>query len=170
MKIIEALKQIKELQRKAEDLRDKIKVNAAYSELVPLEYDSPKEKVKGWLQAHHDIVKKIEGLKLAIQATNLKTEVTISFENSTVTKSIAAWIHRRVMLADLEKKAWQGLTSKGIKLKDHYIDREGNAQTSILKLNYDPEERDAKVELYNNEASLIDSKLEIVNATTDLVE
>ncbi len=35
---------------------------------------------------------------------------------------------------------------------------------------FDPAERDAKIELYRSEPGLIDRTLEVVNATTDLLE
>ncbi len=47
----------------------------------------------------------------------------------------------------------------------------GGSITQIrIRRYYDPAVRDAKRELYRGEPSIIDGVLEVVNATTDLIE
>jgi hypothetical protein len=170
MKIIEGLKQIKDLQRKAEDLTTLVKRHCAISSLETPEYGTDQhKKVSGWIQAHSDIIKEILRLRVAIQRTNLETEVTIELAGKSVKKTIAEWIHRRRDLATLELSMWNCLTDRGIK--------EGLGQGPAgdpikieIKRFYDPEERDNKRDLYSSEPTLIDAKLEIVNAVTDLIE
>lgn len=169
MKIIEALKQIKDLQRKASDLRDKIQTYCAYQNVeTPTYGERQTAQITDWLQAHSDIIRAILELRTAVQRTNIQTTVTIAIGGKNVTHSIAAWIHRRRDLADLERQAWQGLSNKGL--------REGMAKNTAGELIevktircYDPVERDTKVELYRSEPTLIDSQLEITNAITDLI-
>lgn len=170
MKLIEAMKKIKDLLRKADDLRSKIGKYCAY--LKPVEsptYPDQKGEVAQWLQAHDDVIKEICRLRIAIQKTNLMTPVAIEIGDNMVTKSIAEWIHRRRDLARLSCSAWQQLGDKNL--------REGitkNSQQEIVQVTiercYDPQTRDKMIELYTSEPSIIDSRLEVVNAITDLIE
>lgn len=170
MKLIQAMKQVKDLLRKAEDLRNKIGTHCAYQSIeTPTYGDKQRETVAGWLQSHDDVLKEVLKLRLAIQHTNLATSVTIELGGVQVTKSIAAWVHRRRDLAKLSQEAWGKLTDKSL--------REGTLKNSLgetvevkIVRAYDPAERDTKLELYRSEPSLIDASLEVVNAITDLIE
>ena len=169
MKIIEAMKQAKDLLRKADDLVEKIKKNCVLTSVETPAYPDQKVQVSEWLQAHSDVVKEILRLRTAIQRTNISTPVTIELGGKQVTKSIAEWIQRRKDLASLEFKAWNSLNDRGIK--------EGTTQgpsgtpidIKVIRY-YDPKVRDEKLDLFSSEPALIDGKLEIVNAVTDLIE
>lgn len=170
MKIIEGLKQIKMLAKKAEDLRKKISQNSAYLSNETPVYKNQTQQVAEWLQAHSGTLKEILRLRIAIQKTNLQTMVAIDFgQNVIVTKSIAEWVHRRRDLAIAEKAGWTALTDRAL--------REGQLKQSTGELIpvtivrcYDPAGRDSMVSLFDMEPTIVDSKLEIVNAVTDLVE
>jgi hypothetical protein len=172
MKLIEALKGLKELKRKASDLRDKIARHSAYKSTETAVYGSKEDQtkqVKEWLQAHSDIIKEIEKITLAIHTTNLATMVTITIGGVDVTKSIAAWIIRRTELSGYDFQAWAGLTDRRI-VEGYETNSAGEkTQVSIVRC-YDPKERDNKIGLYNEEPSLINSKMEVVNAITDLID
>lgn len=174
MKIIEGLKSIKDLQRKADDLRTKISTFCADMDIETPAYktvEEQKNQITEWLQAHHDIIKEIETLRVRIQKTNLAIMVTIRLNAKvSVEKCIAAWIHRRKDLAKLEMTAWYGLTNK--RLEPRALRNKDNTETTQIinvRKYYDQKERDTKVEEYTSEPSLIDSALEIINATTDLI-
>lgn len=170
MKIIEALKQIKELKRKADDLKNKVARHCALSSLETPEYGKDqKSKIDGWLQAHSDIIKEILRLRVAIQRTNLETQVTIEIDGKQVKKTIAAWIHRRRDLAGEELKIWGMLGDRNIR-EGVGKSPSGDALEIKIQRFYDPGERDKKKEAFSNEPSVIDAKLEIMNAVTDLNE
>jgi hypothetical protein len=169
MKIIEGLKQIKDLQRKAEDLRIKISKFSAYLSYETPMYPDQKGQVSSWLQAHYDILKEILRLRIAIQKTNLATEVTIQLGDNTVTKSIAEWIHRRRDLADLDCQSWKMLTDKGLK-EGIATDTQGEKREVKIVRCYDPVLKDKSIEYFITEPTIIDSRLETVNAVTDLIE
>lgn len=169
MKIIEALKQTKDLQRKAADLVGKIGQHSAYMNFETPVYPDQKLQVSQWVQAHSDIIKEILRLRVALQKTNILTKATIELEGKQVEKTIAEWIHRRRDLAGLESAAWKKLTDKNLK--------EGTAQNTMgqqvpvqIVRCYDPAERDRRLAELDSEPSIIDGKLEIVNAITDLLE
>jgi len=171
MKIIEALKKIKDLQRKASDLRDKIGDHCAKMSFEDDPYDSPREKISSWLQAHHDIVLEIERLRESVAHTNIATLVEMEIGGKLITKSIHSWISRRRDLVALDYEAWSNLSDKG--LRDQLV-RGTNAGKDVVEFKvvrfFDPEERDRNIEVYRSERSLIDAKLEVVNATTDLIK
>lgn len=169
MKIIEGLKQIKDLQKKAEDLRDLVKDHCARSSLESDKYPEQQKKVAGWIQSHSDILKEILHLRYIIQKTNLQTDVTIELGGKTVTKTIAEWIHRRRDLAKEELKMWECLTDRGIQEGQGRGPTGDPIEIKIVRF-YDPSERDSKRELYQSEPLMIDSKLEVINAITDLEE
>lgn len=171
MKLIEAMKKVKDLTKKAEDLRGKIATYHADLDIETPPYgDRQKEQVSEWLQAHGDVVQEIENLQVAVQRTNLATSVTIELGKNKVTKTIAAWIHRRRTLAALDLAAWSGMNDRGL--------REGTVPSTIpgaearkvsIRRHYDPRIRDERKEIYRSEPSIIDGTLEVVNATTELI-
>ena len=168
MKIIEGLKMVKDLKRKADDIRSKISSCSAYLDYETPLYKDQKLQVSQWLQAHSDVLKEIMSLRIAIQKTNLATEVTIELGGKQVTKTVAEWIHRRKDLATEEKTAWQGLSDRGLREGTISQSTGEKKEVKIIRC-YDPKERDSKMELFTSEPSLVDARLEIVNAVTDLI-
>lgn len=169
MKIIEGLKKIKDLQRKVDDLRNLVKRNCARSTLETDKYKDQEGKVSGWIQSHSDIIKEILKLRISIQKTNLQTSVSIEIDNKTVTKTIAEWIHRRRDLADAELLMWRCLTDRGIEEGAGKGPSGDPIDIKIVRF-YNPEARDSRIDLYQSEPIIIDSKLEITNALTDLIK
>ena len=171
MKLVEALKLKKELQVKAQDLRQKIQQNCAHLSIETPMYgteEQQREKVRVWQQAHADIVKEIRNLSLAIAKTNLEVKVKMPLGGTDVELSIAEWILRRRELANMELAAWQALSDRG--LKDSVMKKsDGTPQDVKVVRYYSPNERDEKVELFKHEPGMIDRKLEVVNASTDLI-
>lgn len=168
MKIIEALKQLKDLDVKAKELRTKIQEHSAYTSLETPRYPDQKAQVTSWLQAHRDVLFEIETLGYRLQKTNILTQVTIAVGGKDVTKSILQWISRRTKLAELERQSWAILTDRNIK-EGNFESSAGTMEMKIIRA-FDPKERDEKVEALRAEPALINAALEIVNATTDLLE
>ena len=171
MKIIEALKSIKDLQRKSDDIIGKIAEHCADLDCEASVYPDQKRQVQEWLQSHSDIVKQILHLRTSIQRTNLATKVSIELGGKHVEKSIAEWIHRRKDLAKMEELAWKKLTEKGLN-NEYKTNLTPKSPDTIVKrrLYFDASERDQKIELFRAEPSKIDSTLEVINAVTDLME
>ena len=171
MKIIEAMKKIKDDQRKLSDLRDKITKYAADMDHGDPTYPDQKKKVRGWLQAHEDISQEIGKLRAQLQLTNVTTEVTIEVGGNQVTKTIAEWISRRRDMAKQDADAWYAL-DKLERTKTVHDARLQKPDGSVVDVKvrrfYDPEERDNRLDMYQSEPSLIDARLEVVNAVTDL--
>jgi hypothetical protein len=176
MKLIEAMKQVKDLQRKADDLKDKVKQHCAdYEHETPPYGKDQRATINGWLDAHRDVVKEILRLRLAIQKTNMGTDVTIKLGEENVTKTIAAWILRRGQgremggLAHEELKMWSCLTDRGLK-EDKLLQSSGQILEKKIRRYFDPAQKDRMRELFTAEPMAIDSALEVTNAVTDLIE
>lgn len=169
MKIIEGLKLIKDLKRKADDMRALVRDNCALSTLDTPKYPDQKRQVSEWMQAHSDILKVIMKLKTDIQKTNLHTDVTIELGGKQVTKSIAEWVIRRRELAKEDLLMWSQLGDRNIKEGMGTAPGGQPLEIKIVRF-YDAAERDKKKELYASEPSIIDGRLEVVNAVTDIVE
>lgn len=169
MKIIEAMKDAKAQDRKVDDLKKKIRKYCADLDVEDPVYEKQEQKVKEWIQSACDSVKEGMRLRIAIQKTNLATEVTIRLGDKEVTKTIAEWILRRRMYADQECSIWNSLNA------DHLTSGKMKTSTGDVidvkrRLYFNPEEKDKKVEIYSEEPQTIDRTLEVVNATTDLIE
>lgn len=169
MKIIEGLKKIKDLNRQADDLFDLIFKNQSIMSYETPTYSDQKEKVKGWIQAHKDTLLEIEKLRERIAKTNVLTFVTIEIDGKEITKSIHSWITRRRDLVDKELKVYQNLNDRGLREQIIAGTTESQVQLKIIRF-YDHERRDKMKNILSNEKYLIDGKLEVVNAITDIVE
>lgn len=169
MKLIEAIKKIQELQKKADDLRGKARLYCAHLSVEKPVYDNQVEQVKSWIQAHHDILKEISDLRVAIQKTNLATMVEIEVGGTKVTKSIAEWIHRRRDLASAESAMWEGLTDRSLKEGVVKNSQNETVQIHIVRY-YNPGERDKNIDVFRHEPGLIDRTLEVKNCVTDLID
>lgn len=169
MKIIEAMKKIKMGQEKISDLRVRIKAHAADMDFENPVYPDQAGQVKEWLQSCFDTTQDIAKLRVAIQRTNLLTEVTIELGGKQVTKCIAEWIHRRRDLAKLDQDVCIELSDRNLK-DGHLPSSTGTLNPVKVRRYFDPKERDAKIDMFRREPAMIDSTLEVVNATTDLID
>ena len=169
MKIIEAMKKIKENRRKIEDLKGKIKKNSARLSYETSQYDDPVKKVKEWLQSCNDLSLDCVDLLERINKTNISTYVDITIGGKTVTRSIAGWIYRRREFANVDFEVWKSLTDNG--LKDGFAKTASGEDMEVKVIrHFNPEQRDKKTEEFSEEPYLIDSRLEVVNAITDIIE
>lgn len=170
MKIIEAMKKIKDLTVKAADLREKVGKHCSDLSIETPTYADQKAQIDAWMQSHHDILKEIETLRLGIQRTNILTNASIELDGKIITKPIAAWIHRRRDLATQEMNMWMKLSDRGLK-ESNVQTVPGGAVTEVrIRRYYDPARRDVMHELFRSEPFKIDGTLEVINATTDLIE
>lgn len=170
MKIIEGMKLAKELLVKAEDLRKKIALNSALLNIETPTYTDQKRQVREWLQSHEDVLRELARLRVRIAKTNLATQVPIKVGDANLTKSITEWIFRRKELAPLEQVAWAALTDRNLKEQNLKTSADGPVTEVRIVRFFDPVERDNRISVYQTEPGLIDRTLEVVNATTDLLE
>ena len=172
MKIIEALKTIKANQAKVQDLISKVQKNSAIRSDQTSPYGDQRAAtatVSGWLDTIRQILRENEVLTRRIHTTNNSIEITIEIGGSLVTKTIDEWLTRRKNGVDLQTVAYQALTDRG--LKEEFVSQpDGTRVPLTIVRHYNPVQRDEVLETLAQEKFLIDSRLEIVNATTDLMD
>lgn len=169
MKIIEAMKRVKANKQKIVDLQGKISAHSAHLSFETPVYPDQSAKVNEWLQACFDTAQENIRLLTSIQRTNMATPVTIQLGEKSVTKSIAEWVWRRREYAAIDLQTYNQLTDRGLK-EGKLPTTTGVAQDVTIKRYYDPEERDKMRAIFSREPFEIDGALEVVNATTDLIE
>jgi hypothetical protein len=170
MKIIEAMKAVKANKEKITDLSKRIAQSSAnLSNETPLYGDDTATKITGWLQSIHDTGAENVRLLTAIARTNMNTSVTITLGGVNISKTIAEWVWRRREYADLDRMAWQTLSDRQLR-ETRQVNSQGQAVDIKIVRHFDPAVRDNKIDLYRQEPHLIDAALEVVNATTDLIE
>jgi hypothetical protein len=169
MKIIEAMKALKDNDAKVADLQAKISQHCARLSFETSPYSDPRAQVREWVQSCNDLSQYSATLLVRLAKTNLLTSVTIELGGKQVTKSIAEWVWRRRKFAKLDMETWLRLNDRGLK-EGTLPSTQGIAEKVFVLRSYDAEERDKMVAIFSSEPSKIDATLEIVNATTDLVE
>lgn len=169
MKLIEALKKIKDLLKKTDDIKEKIAAHCCDLDCETPLYSDQRAQVDSWIQAHSDILREISSLNYRIVKTNVLTTITIEIDGKHIEKSICEWILRRRKLAFMEEYCWKALGDKGLREGMVQHSNGGTAQVKIRRY-YDPKRRDHKLSSLSSEPSLIDGKLEITNCVTDLLE
>lgn len=133
-------------------------------------YPDQKVQVSSWLQAYRDICREIGRLKFCLSKTNVNTKVTIVIDGHEVTKTITEWIERNKKLCAMEKMAYTALFP-GTKCKEARIQQtNGTILECKIRYYYDVVMKDKILDILNAEPALIDAKLEMVNAITDLME
>jgi hypothetical protein len=170
MKIIEAMKRVKANSEKIADLQNKIGQHCAnLSHETPVYDVETANKVREWLQSCEDTTQENIRLLVAIQRTNSNTNVTIDLGGKSVTKTIAEWVWRRRQYAAIDLQTWSRLGDRG--LKEGQINTStGNPIPVTIVRHFDPVERDAKMAMYRSEPHQIDAALEVINATTEVME
>lgn len=170
MKIIEAMKRIKANKEKIGDLQNKLRQNAAnLSFETPVYGDEQKAKITEWTQSAVDTAKENVRLLTAISRTNLATQVTIELGDNRVTRSITEWVWRRREYAAIDMSIFQALNDRGLK-EGHLPQTTGVPIEVKIVRHYDPEFRDKQLAILVREPHDIDAALEVVNATTELIE
>jgi 2-succinyl-5-enolpyruvyl-6-hydroxy-3-cyclohexene-1-carboxylate synthase len=169
MKIIEAMKRVKQNLEKIGDLQTKIGNTCSNLSVETPVYPDTKAKINEWSQGCDDLTQENIRLLTAIQRTNLATQVTIELGMKTVTKNIAEWVWRRRTYATVDHATWAKMTDRN--LKEGQINQStGQPLMVTIQRHYDPEKRDAMLAMYRSEPHMIDAALEVVNATTELIE
>jgi hypothetical protein len=172
MKIIEGLKKTKELQKKLDDIKSKVSNYCSYPSFETAVYgsaDAQTRQISEWVQSYSDILKEILRLRIAIQKTNIETKVDIELGGIKVTKTIAEWIHRRRDLAVSESSIWQSLTDRNLKEGKFRKTTGEEMELTIIRC-YNPVEKDKRLNVLQTEPIVIDGRLEVINAITDLIE
>lgn len=171
MKIIEALKELKIIEKKMMRNFESI---TRYSSIVSIErphFDTEakqRQEVKSYLQANIDLQERYRDLKKKIERTNLEVKVELLGQKYTLSDLLI--IKRKI--AAMMIKTYRSLndTAAEQRLINYRSDRISEGERPKVVRFYDEEEKNKMLRHWQDLNDIIDSRLEVINATTDLIE
>lgn len=167
MKIVEGLKRLKVLEKRiAGNAQDITKYSSVLSTEKPAfeTEERQKEEVKRLIQASEDLANEYLKLKSQIERTNLQVVATIN--NKTHTLSEFLIIKRK--LAKMMQGIYQALNTHTAENRMHTTRFSPDQKVSVVQL-YNESDRNMKLREWQEMYEAIDSRLEVINATEDLV-
>lgn len=171
MKIIEALKDLKTIQKRIASNKENIRKYSGHftAEQYPFgDIDKQKDEVQSLIQANIDLTKRYLYLKQAIEHTNIVTIVTIGDTPHSISGLLQLKKFGQHFLVDTFAScdAVFALT----KMRNQAGKANDATNPYKVELAYDEKTRNNEILRTQDFLSKIDAQLEIVNATTDLVE
>lgn len=172
MKIIEAMKEAKLIEKKIRKNNELITEysSALDNEKLPfLTEEEQIKEVKKLVQSNIDLEERYISLKVAIDRTNLATKVSIEGAKREYTIFELLVIKRKFGKTMIEKyTSMNGSKAEAKRMSYGRLSSEGKAP-SVIKF-YDEREKNNNINDIENFLAKIDSRLEVVNAVTDIIE
>ncbi len=168
MKIIEALKGLKVIEKRMAGNALEISNYASYVSTERLAFDNEKaqrDEVRGRIQANEDLVVEYLKIKRALERTNLSTTIELDGKKFTICDLLV--LKRR--LGAFIQATYRALNRSAAENRLRNAPAIGDQRPQIVQL-YDEAEKNSKLQKWQNLLDNIESRLEIINATTDLVE
>ena len=168
MKIIEALKEQKIIHAKVSRNNELIR---KYSSKVSVEKpyfetdDEQQNAVCRLIQANIDLGNRYLMLKRSIDLTNATTKVEILGKTFTISDLLNL---KRFAIENIFLPTYQSLSTEHAESSRALFLRQDSTRDISLVTFYKEEEKNKNIQMYRDLLDNIDSKLEIVNATTDL--
>lgn len=171
MKIIEAMKELKLLEKRIGSNREQITRYASYASIDDPIFDKDPEiqrkELSSLVQANFDLIEYYLELKERIQKTNLETKVTIGG----VSRSISQLITLRTGSGRAYIDTLQALNANTAMNRLNQVKQIDMSNPPKAILLWDEKEKNEQLKHWQYEVlDKIDSTLEIVNATTDLLD
>jgi hypothetical protein len=171
--IVQALKKMKSLKEEVESTRQLLAAHSAdYSNESPVYETVEKQKaqVQCWLQSIEDKLQAYAALSLRVKYTNLMTQVTMYLDDGAkkLTLPLEQWIILRREISPIKQNVYASVGDRALKDKEVRTSN-GNTETVQVRRYYDPVARDTMLMRAKSLPALIDSNLEVVNATTPLM-
>ncbi|MBD3406146.1 MAG: hypothetical protein GF411_08480 [Candidatus Lokiarchaeota archaeon] len=168
MKIIEGLKKLKVLEKRinknCEDITKYASVLSTEKPAFETEAKQ-KEEVKKLVQSSEDLANEYLKLKGQIEKTNLQVSATIKGR----THSLSEFLVIKRKLARIMQRVYTALDTSAAENRSHTMRFAPDQKVNIIQL-YDEAERNDKLREWQELYEEIDSRLEVINATEDLIE
>jgi hypothetical protein len=165
MKLIEALKEIKLIEKKLQANREQLSQYSSATDMERLPFvteEAQRDAIKSILQSSSDLLSNMLLLKRSIERTNLETKVTVMGQEFSITE-----------LLFLKRYGCSQMTNTFQCLSTDFATRKvrafSDSKIKILQF-FDEKMKNDKLRYWMDFEAAISSTLEIVNATTDLVE
>jgi hypothetical protein len=169
MKIIEALKELPLIEKKIRSNQSKIQQYASYATHVGPEFvdaDQQKREVDSLVQSNKDLLSRWLNIRRVLNLTNATVQVTIEGK----TLSITEWIAFRNTGGNLLISTYSSLNTSTS--DNHFRIRQAEVKDGDVGIRrmYDEKKKNEAISEVEDILDKVDSSLEMVNATTDLVE
>lgn len=169
MKIIEAMKELKVILKRMNKNKELINEYAALPDNERLHFgskDNQAKEIKKLIQANIDLAKNYLNLKSRIEYTNLMTKVEIDGKEYTISEML---VLKRV-LAKMVIQTYNALNDSQASMRIRSSSRASSEKNPVIEKFYDESEKTAGQRKWDDLYHSIDSRLEVVNATTELLE
>lgn len=169
MMLIEGMKRLKVIEKRMESNMASI---TRYSSGIDTEKEAfgdeegQKKEVAKFIQSNGDLMEEYMRIKLQIDMTNLQTRVVLEGTERCLTE----WLILKRKMARMMENTFGSLNEQTgtMKLRDQ---RRIGAEDKVpmLKRYYDEDKKNASMRKWQDTYNAIDSRLEVINATTTLV-
>ncbi|MCK5600348.1 hypothetical protein KAR91_00655 [Candidatus Pacearchaeota archaeon] len=167
MTLIEGMKELKLIEKKIESNKTDVgKYSSGISSEVPAfeTSDKQRDQVKGFVQSNLDHQKRFRELKKRIDFTNLMTKVEMNGESFT----IADLLLIRRKLAGSMSSTYKALSTHSGDMRKRNTASASGEKVETIRF-YDEKWRNEGAQHWDNLYHEIDGRLEVVNATTALL-
>ncbi len=168
MKLIEAMKELKLVEKRMEKNREQItQYSSGLSNEKEIFGSEQKQidEVKSLLQANVDLFNRYLYLKRSIERTNLETKVEFSVGTYSISELLA--IKRRLQHSVIN--TFKALNTQSAEARMRTIKIPDNVEVKVVRY-YREEEKNLLLKSWMEFFENIDGRLEVVNATTDLID
>ena len=168
MKLIEAMKERKIVEKRMEKNREQItQYSSGLSNEKEIFGSEQKQidEVKSLLQANVDLFNRYLYLKRSIERTNLETKVEFSVGTYSISELLA--IKRRLQHSVIN--TFKALNTQSAEARMRTIKIPDNVEVKVVRY-YREEEKNLLLKSWMEFFENIDGRLEVVNATTDLID
>jgi len=168
MKLIEAMKELKLVEKRMEKNREQItQYSSGLSNEKEIFGSEQKQidEVKSLLQANVDLFNRYLYLKRSIERTNLETKVEFSVGTYSISELLA--IKRRLQHGVIN--TFKALNTQSAEARMRTIKIPDNVEVKVVRY-YREEEKNILLKSWMEFFENIDGRLEVVNATTDLID
>lgn len=169
MMLVEAMKKLRTIEKRMENnMQDITRYSSMVSTEKPLfdTEEKQRKEVRGLVQANNDLAKRYLKIKMDIEYTNLVTQVEL--DGSTYAISELLVLKRK--LAKMMERTYAAMSEKDAQNRMHMMRSiDGQSSPHVVRL-YTEDERRKGLRQWQDLYQNIDSRLEVVNATTPLKE
>lgn len=169
MKLIEGMKTLKVIEKKMQHNAERINQYAAIvSSERPIfgTETEQRRQVEQLIQSNTDLAKQYLSLKKAVDLTNIQTQVTIGKE----TFSISDLLQIQRNVAKLMKTTYSALNDKQAEQRITTMRQPTTEKPPHVERMYDENEKYKGLQYWQGIEDEIETRLEVINATTDLIE
>jgi hypothetical protein len=169
MKIIEGMKELKVILKRINKNTEQISEYAALPDNERLHFgtrDAQMKEIRKLIQANADLLQTYLNIKKRIELTNLQTIVEINGAKYTISEML---VLKRV-LAKMMVNTFNALNDAKARMRLTSHSSVRSEKAPIVEKYYDETEKTAGQRAWDDLYHAIDSRLEVINATTELME